>query len=345
MQPGVAQLAEVIAADLSTWSTPPHVELAIYGTSDARAIAAEVDGFCRRELGGTVARGLFHTASVGSVTAVELGDGRRLVLKAHHPERPLEWLQEVVRVQMHLASRGLFATTVCSGPAPIGRGLGIVEALVEGGEARDGHDAAVRAALAGSLAQIVAACRPLVAASTLKPQLLGAAPDALWPTPHSKLFDFEATAAGAEWIDEVAWAARARMRPVGDVVVGHGDWRVEHVRFAGDRVVAAFDWDSLCKQSEPALVGFTAHAFCADWSREGYASAPTLEEARAFIADYEAARGRAFSAEERRSVGAAFAYSCAYTARCTWALGLDERAEPGTFHHLVASNGPTLMEP
>src|SRR5262249_2900069 len=38
MEPGVAQLAEVIAADLATWSTPPHVELAIYGTGEARAI-------------------------------------------------------------------------------------------------------------------------------------------------------------------------------------------------------------------------------------------------------------------------------------------------------------------
>ena len=43
MDDGVAQLAEVIAADLATWETPPFVELAIYGTSDARTIAAEVD--------------------------------------------------------------------------------------------------------------------------------------------------------------------------------------------------------------------------------------------------------------------------------------------------------------
>lgn len=346
MEQGIAQLAEVIAAHLATWSTPPHVELAIYGSGDARAIAAEIDAFCRRELGGTVARGLFHASSIGCVTAVELGDGRRLVVKAHHPARALGWLQEVVRVQMHLASRGLWATTVCSGPAPIGRGLAIVEALVEGGDARDGHEPAVRAALARSLAQMVTACRPLVATSTLTPQLV-TAPGALWPTPHSKLFDFEATAAGAGWIDEVARAARARIQPVGDVVIGHGDWRVEHVRFAaggGDRIVAAFDWDSLCKQPESALVGFTAHAFCADWSREGYACAPTVDEARAFVDDYQAARGRAFSAGERHAVGGAFAYSCAYTARCGWALGLDERDEVGTFHHLVAENGPSLME-
>src|SRR6185312_3850873 len=113
----------------------------------------------------------------------------------------------------------------------------------------------------------VAACRPLVAASSLGGHLLGpAAPDVLWPTPHSKLFDFSYA---VDWIDDVARAARARMQPAGDVVIGHGDWRVEHVRFDGDAIVAAFDWDSLCKEREPALVGMTAHAFCADWSRPG----------------------------------------------------------------------------
>ena len=151
MDDGVTQLAEVIAADLATWETPPYVELAIYGTGDARAIAEELDAFCRRELGGGVARGLFHSASIGAVTAVELADGRRVVVKAHQPERELGWLQEIVRVQMHLASRGLPATTVCAGPAPIGRGLGIVEAFVAAGVTRDAHEPAVRTALADGL--------------------------------------------------------------------------------------------------------------------------------------------------------------------------------------------------
>lgn len=84
MDVGVTQLAETIAEQLRTWDTPPHVELAVYGTGDARAIAGEVAAFCRRELGGAVARGLFHLSSIGSVTAVELADGRRVVVKAHH---------------------------------------------------------------------------------------------------------------------------------------------------------------------------------------------------------------------------------------------------------------------
>jgi hypothetical protein len=338
MDDGIAQLAEMIAADLATWETP-HVELAIYGTSDARVIAAEVARFCRDELGGVVARGLFHTASIGAVTAVELRDGRRVVVKAHQPERELAWLQEIVRTQMHLASRGLYATTVCGGPAPIGRGLAIVEAFVERGVLRDAHEPAVRAALAQSLWEIVAACRPLVAGSSLRPQLLGVPAGALWPTPHSKLFDFSQPVA---WIDEVARAARARFVEVGEVVIGHGDWRAEHVRFEGERVAAAFDWDSLCKEREPALVGFAAHAFCADWSRTPPPAPPTLDEARAFVAEYERARGRAFAADERRLCGAAFAYACAYTARCSWSL--DAKVHPDTFGDRVQTHGVRLLD-
>lgn len=128
------------------------------------------------ELGGAVARALFHEASQASVTGVELADGRRVVVKAHRPDEPLEWLQEIVRVQMHLASRGLFA------------------------------------------------------------------------------------------------ARRAARRR------------------------GAFDWAGLCKEREPALVGFTAFAFCVDWSRTPVTVTP-LADARAFPGD------------ERRLCGAMFAYA------------------------------------
>ena len=67
----------------------------------------------------------------------------------------------------------------------------------------------------------------------------------LYPQPHSKLFDFEATAGGAEWIDDFARRARAADSFEAQPVQGHGDWRVEHLRFSHGQIVAAFDWDSL----------------------------------------------------------------------------------------------------
>src|SRR6185295_8956579 len=92
--------------------------------------------------------------------------------------------------------------------------------------------------------------------------------DALFPVPHSSLFDFDATAAGAEWIEAHARPARAVLdepaaqRPV----VGHDDWRVEHVRFDGDRIVAVYDWASLKAMPETSFVGHAAHAYGVDWA-------------------------------------------------------------------------------
>src|SRR5262249_52402750 len=151
--------------------------------------------------------------------------------------------------------------------APLGRGLAVAEAYVDRGRPADGHEPGILGALAASLHAIVTALEPFVAASTLPSPLLPSPAAALWPTPHSRLFPFQATSAGAGDIDDLARAARARMTPAGRMVLGHGDWRVEHVRFEGTRPVVGFDWDSLCQEREPALVGTTAHAFCADWSR------------------------------------------------------------------------------
>jgi hypothetical protein len=347
MDERLAQPIRVIAEHLAEWEHlgPAHVELAIFGSDGAGVIAEELDRFCREELRGAVRRGLFAQSSVGFVMGIEVGEGRRVVVKGHQPERTYGFLWEMVGLQMHLASRGLWAPTVVAGPAPLGRGLGVAEAFVDAGALADGHDTAIRRALARSLWQMVEVLRPLARSSALPRHLLSEPlAGALWPTPHSRLFDLAATAAGAEWIDEVAAAARGQWIEAGDVVIGHGDWRVEHVRFDGERPVAAFDWDSLCREREPALVGFTACAFTADWTRTGnMAPAPALAEARAFVADYEAARGRAFAADERRLCAAMFAYACAYVARCSF-CSVDERARPGTFQALVAHEGLRLLE-
>jgi aminoglycoside phosphotransferase (APT) family kinase protein len=332
----------MIAAHVAEWDSA-HVELAVYGTDDAQAIARVLEAFCRDTLGAPIARPLFHQSSIGAVTGIELTDGRRVVVKGHQPTRSIELLREIARIQRHVAARGLPAPAVIAGPLPLGHGHALVETFAEGALA-DAHEPEVRTALAEGLWAIVDACAELAAGSTLPIEAL---PEGLWPTPHSKLFDFDATAHGASFIDEVARAARAAIeeaKAAGGVVIGHADWRVEHVLFDGTRPVAAFDWDSLQKRSEPSLVGAVAHGFCADWTRnEVVAPAPTLDEARAFVAAYEAARGRSFDVRERRHLAGSFAYACAYTARCSNALGEDQRELAGTFMHLVAHEGLRLL--
>jgi len=62
-----------------------------------------------------------------------------------------------------------------------------------------------------------------------------------------------------------------------------------------------------CPETE--LVGISAHGFTADWTLEGFRRIPTADDIRAYVADYEAARGQPFSKSERRSY-----LPCAYTA-------------------------------
>lgn len=94
----------------------------------------------------------------------------------------------------------------------------------------------MRNALAVSLHAITAQLAPFVAASPLTSQLFSQlAPGALWPKPHSKLFDFEATRAGADEIDALGAVALRHMTAAGRLVLGHCDWRAEHVRFEGAR--------------------------------------------------------------------------------------------------------------
>jgi hypothetical protein len=332
-------LVDVIAADLATWAPhPTHVELAIYGSGDPAEIAAALSELARSALGSPIAGARFYGSSIGSVASVVLADGREVVIKVHQPTTTVAQLAELVRLRSHLEAVG--SPRVLAGPLPLAKGHAVIEQFADG-TWRDPHEPAVRREFARGLHAIVTACRPLVATSTLAPMMF-ASSDQLWPTPHSKLFDFAATARGAEWIDEVARAAR-EVAPAGELAIGHTDWRAEHARFTGDRITVAYDWDSLARDREPALIGIVAHAFPADWTREGRAQAPTLDEARGFVADYEAARNCPFAPDERRYLAATFALTCAYTARCGHALGNDQREIAGTFQHLVARHGLALL--
>jgi len=336
-------LVDVIGAHLSTWGQlEPHVELAAFGTAEPAEIARMIDATCARSLGGHVVGARFYQSSIGAVAGVELGDGRVVVVKVHQPDVPVECLRELARVRAHVP----FAPRLLAGPITIATtgAYATIEAFADG-ERLDARAPATRRSLAFGFHAIVAAAQPLVAMSSLDVKMCGTPRERLWPRPHSKLFDFEATAAGAEYIDDVARAARSATEPCGELVIAHGDWRAEHVRFANDAICVAYDWDSLCRDREPAVVGYTAHAFTADWSDEANrAQAPTLDDARGFVADYETARGRAFDRVERRLCAASFTYACAYTARCGHALGVDERGIPGTFSALVATHGARLLE-
>jgi hypothetical protein len=64
---------------------------------------------------------------------------------------------------------------------------------------------------------------------------------------------------GAEWIDEVARAAKPlRDAQAGELVIGHRDWTVRHFRFDGLRPTVVYDWDSVATDYETVFAGSCA---------------------------------------------------------------------------------------
>ncbi|WP_037497465.1 phosphotransferase [Solirubrobacter soli] len=289
---------------------PSPLERELFGTGRRAEL---VDAFCRAHLRSGVARREFSASSVGSVHGVRLQDGRRVVVKVYRSDVDVVHLAAVGRVQARLADSGFPAPRPLLAPTPLANGVAVVETLVDRGRWADAHVPAVRRAVAGGLAALLEHARR-------EPGLVAwrEAYEQLWRSPHDRRFDFAGTAHGAEWIDELASAARRRLDECADgpVVVGHGDWRVEHLRFADGALSAVYDWDSLAVAPAPVFAGAAAHQFTADWSIEGHACAPTFEESMAFLSDFEAARGTPFSDRERQLAYAAFVAALAYSERC-----------------------------
>jgi hypothetical protein len=254
--------------------------------------------------------------SVGALFGLLLDDGSRVALKVHTRRAGHHYLEAVQHVQARLWERGF----PC--PRPLGvRERATLEEWRDDGEYHDAHDPDVRRVVAEQLARLLRLTRELGPVAGIEP-FFPPPGSPLWPVPHNVLFDFETTASGAEWIDEIARAAKhLRDRRAGELVIGHGDWTVKHIRFDGLRPTAVYDWDSLSTDFEAVYAGgsaatftFTDHLPVKLW--------PSADEAQAFLDDYERARGP-FTREERRAAGAAAVYGRAYSTRCVHALGRD----------------------
>ena len=321
------------------------VEQDVFGTADSGQIGAAVEHFCRRELGCGASAGLFYESSVGCVLGLELTDGRRVVLKAHQPDRTAARLGACQAVQAGLHARGFPCPEPLLAPRPLGRGLATLERHLERGARADAREPAIRDEIAARLFELMAIARDVGLGTDLGGSWFGSLPpQQLWPRPHNARLDFAATARGAEWIDELARRARA-VPAAGERVLGHFDWRAEHFRFEAGRISTVYDWDSLHFEREPIATGAAACAFTTDWSRTDLPLAPSLAEIRSFFASYEQARGRSFEPAERRTAHASCVYLTAYLARCQHTRAAEDRsARDRAFIDSLAEVGPALLQ-
>src|SRR5258706_11903770 len=189
----------IISAILAEWGDySPLDEPEIFGTGDPGQIARSIAEFCSIVPGSAIAKCLFYRVSQGSVFGLHLKDGRRIVLKVHPPKQPRDFLAAVYHIQCHLADHSFPCPKPIAGPVSLVHGHATVEELVDGGNYADAHDPAIRRTMAETLFRLVDLTRNFAEMSGLQSGILSRQPGgALWPTPHSKLFDFEATKVGS----------------------------------------------------------------------------------------------------------------------------------------------------
>jgi hypothetical protein len=344
----VLDAVETIRKEIETWDTP-FVELDCYGTDNAEQIVRMIGELCQTHLGSGIRGYYFYRSSVGSTHGIQLENGRDLFIKVRPPAETNPYLpydrqslETIVSVMTWLASQSYPCPTPTLGPVPLGKGLATVEEFLERGEYGNGFDAECRNQIASGFAELIERLRTFPGdVSCLKHFRRGAG---LYPQPHSKIFDFEKTAGGAEWIDDFARRARQAELHEGPLMLGHADWRVEHLRFEDGKIVATYDWDSLAFRPETELVGLSAHGFTADWTLEGVRRIPSADDICSYVADYEEARGRPFSKRERRSLFAHCVYFIAYGARCTHSLEPQKTEwEDNTWPYLLKTEGEALL--
>ncbi len=223
---------------MTQWDTH-FVEPVVFGTTDPYKIASLIDTFCQEELGAHVADYIFYESSVGAVCGVRLVDGRRVVVKVHQTSRSLDFLQAVVGVQRYLISHGYPCTKPLLDPRPLALGIATTEEFVDEGVYHQAYDPTIRRSMAEMLAWLIQLTSIPEAIPGVQPASLDLRLPAgvIWPAPHSKLFDFEATATGAEWIDEIARQAQEiKLHGAGQLVLGHTDWGVKHFRYVGKKI-------------------------------------------------------------------------------------------------------------
>jgi hypothetical protein len=339
-------LYDFVDAELKRWHNPYPLQ-SLFGSDDPGTVVTTIETFCRNALGSPLHETIFYEVSLGIVVGLSLADGRHVVIKGLIEERPLAYLRAVVRVQRYLLAQGFPCTRPLYDPLPLGRGLALVEALDASGEFHDAHDPRWRRPLAEHLAWLIRLLRHPEKIVGVTPDLFDfrLPADTLWGKPHSNIFDFAATTQGAEWIDEIARKAKSILdNRAGDLVLGHTDWSTKHVRYTGDKVHIIYDWDSLALNKEPAIVGSAAMYYTYIPFLPDASGSPTREETLAFIADYETARGKAFSQEERLTLNAAITYSYAYSARCEHSLSPHDASFPeGSNRALLAHYRDTLL--
>ncbi|OLT46681.1 hypothetical protein BJF85_15700 [Saccharomonospora sp. CUA-673] len=264
------------------------------------ALPSWLPTWCLDHLGSRPDTILFRHRSISDVVGLRLVDGTELVVKA----RP-----EDGRAASCVAAQSRLAEMALPCPRPLTHVDTVGALAVHAEEFRPGGDV-----LHGAWADVAVRCAHVFA--DLMAGLASVRVTPPLPNPRWVRWDHAGTQLWPpiDALDEkdqnlvpsrvTTVAARARRRLLAadlPCVLGHADFEAQNLRWRGRRVWMVHDWDSLAWQPEAALVGAASVAF----PKTGAATLPPLDSTEAFLNAYQAARGRAFTAEEEQLVWAA----------------------------------------
>jgi hypothetical protein len=270
--------------------------------------------WCELHLGSPVAKELFQAGHLARVVGVRLADGREVVVRVRPAEPRAAACAEV---QRRLFESGFPCPRPLAGPALFGEYEASAESYVPGGAPLP--DSGRRAEpFAAALAQLVALAPAPEEVPSLAPTPAWAAwnhsENGLWPWPDDQEIDLNQVP-GPDWLDAAAEAVRSRLRRGYDrAVIGHCDWYTENLRWRGNQLLVAYDWDSLIADSEPVIAGLAAAIYL-------FPALPTVTETGDFLAAYAAARGRPFGPGELQCCWAAGVWTRAFEAKKEYAGG------------------------
>jgi hypothetical protein len=244
-----------------------------------------MSAWCNNHLGAVPRRRLFRRQHLSQVVALELADGRQVVVKA----RPFgQRIIGCLSVQAELAAAGYPCPAPLTEVTRVGDLAVTAETLIAGGEQLAG--AARAEPFAALLARLIATAPAVAAVPSLTPSPPWAGWDhrgtALWPDRDDQGRDLHQVA-GPAWIDDAAGLVRERVLGCGEPdLIGHGDWESQNIRWRDGRPHAVHDWDSVIAQPEVAIVGLAAAVWPAGG---GPAEAASVAQTADFLQAYQAA--------------------------------------------------------
>ena len=97
----------------------------------------------------------------------------------------------------------------------------------------------------------------------------------------------------------------------GPPIIGQGDWYTANLLWAGDGLLAAFDWDNVIAAPEPVIVGLAAAVYPATYA----GTEASIDETQEFLDAYMSARARGFSDVELEEAWAAGLWNRSFDAK------------------------------